>query len=129
MTLLQPGAAGSIIDSVAGFGTAFGQMAVMLLLRLLGRGGDPYVTLFYFSLVSTLLLAPALLFLSNTFSPESAFYLFSTGLSALLGQIALARAVFFMPSRSTEGGNIRNLPANRKMVTAGYNYRNSSGWR
>ncbi len=98
LVILQPGTISSLPGGLAGLGAAAGQASVMLVLRIMGRTEDPYVTIFYFSLISAVLMLPFLPFVWNWPTLASALYLLLTGVFALFTQIAVTKAFFLAPA-------------------------------
>ena len=96
LLMLQPGAIASTTGAIMGLLAACGQSTVAMCLRLLGRTEDPYVTVFYFSLVGVVLLTPMLPLVWTTPTFNGLMILIAIGLLAMLNQLFLTQAHFLV---------------------------------
>lgn len=98
LLILQPGTISSVPGALMGLGAAFGHASVMLCLRWLGRTENPVATIFYFSLVSTIWILPAMPFVWKVPTGETLLYLFAIGALAALLQYCLTKAYTLAPA-------------------------------
>lgn len=98
MLILQPGGISSAMGGIIGLLAATGHAAVMILLRYLGRSEEPYVTAFYFSAISTVLVLPFMPFYASMPSAYTFLVLVMIGFVAAALQICLTKAYFLAPA-------------------------------
>lgn len=101
LLMLQPGAISSVTGAIFGLLSALGMCAITLLLRTLGRTQDPLVTIFYFTLVGTIVTAPAMPFFWHTPSATDMLLIVCMAALALGNQYFLTRALFIAPPSVT----------------------------
>lgn len=95
LLILQPGVISNVAGGLIGLTAAFFHAAVMIILRWLGKSEDPYVTVFYFCLVSSIATAIALPFFFTMPSLTSLFFLVMIGVCAFLLQICLTKSYIY----------------------------------
>ncbi len=98
LLIVQPGTISSFEGGMVGLVAAMAHAAVMLLLRMLGKSQDPMITVFYFALISTVLMLPLFPFYFTMPTPETAVYLLMIGLFAVGTQICLTEAYYYAPA-------------------------------
>ncbi len=98
MLIMQPGTISSFIGGLFGLATALSHACVMITLRWLGRTEDPFVTIFYFSLISLIVILPFVPFYWTPPSAEMLVYLISLGIVAFFVQYFLTKAYFMAPA-------------------------------
>jgi drug/metabolite transporter (DMT)-like permease len=98
LLIVQPGAISSFHGGLVGLTAALSHAAVMLLLRMLGKSQDPIITVFYFSLISTLLMLPLFPFYFTMPTSTTLLYLIGIGIMAVCVQICLTEAYYFAPA-------------------------------
>lgn len=98
LMIVQPSAINSVLGGVVGLGAAFMHATIMLMLRFLGRSEEPLVTVFYFSLISSVLMLPVLPFFWSMPSLMNFTYLVLSGVFALGTQICLTKSYVYAPA-------------------------------
>lgn len=98
LLIIQPSTISSFTGGIVGLGAAFMHATIMLVLRFLGKSEDPLVTVFYFSLISTIIVIPFLPFFWTAPTLITGFYLIASGVLALLVQICLTKAYVYAPA-------------------------------
>lgn len=91
-----PGSGGGVVTPLGlavGIGAAFMVALIAIQLRDLGRTEEPLTIVVWFSLFSTLALAPAMPFVATAHDPVTWLLLAGTGVLGLFGQIALTAAL------------------------------------
>ena len=101
LLMLQPNSISSLTGAIFGLASALGMCCVTLLLRTLGRTQDPWVTIFFFALVGTIIMAPALPFYWHTITSTDMLLLFCLSCLALANQYLLTHALIFAPPSIT----------------------------
>ena len=92
LLIIQPGAISSVVGGMVGLAAAFFHALIMIILRWLGRSEEPFVTVFYFSLISSALALPALPFFFSMPGLYSLFLLLMIGVCAFALQICLTKS-------------------------------------
>lgn len=92
LIIVQPGVISSFAGGMVALGAAFFHAAIMLILRWLGRTEEPMITVFYFALISTVIMAPVMPFMASAMTAESLFYLIMLGISVFCLQSTLTKA-------------------------------------
>ena len=92
LLIIQPGAISSFVGGMVGLAAAFFHALIMIILRWLGRSEEPFVTVFYFSLISSALALPALPFFFSMPGLYSLFLLLMIGVCAFALQICLTKS-------------------------------------
>ena len=92
LLIIQPGAISSFVGGMVGLAAAFFHALIMIILRWLGRSEEPFVTVFYFSLISSALALPALPFFFTMPGLYSLFLLMMIGVCAFALQICLTKS-------------------------------------
>lgn len=95
LMIVQPGVISSMTAGLVALGAAFFHAAVMLILRWLGRSEDPMITVFYFALISTLVMLPVMPFTMSWPSVYSAGLLLMVGISVFFLQVSLTKAYVY----------------------------------
>ncbi|MFP4313146.1 MAG: DMT family transporter [Alphaproteobacteria bacterium] len=95
MMIVQPGVISSFLGGMVALGAAFFHAAVMLILRWIGRTEEPMITVFYFALISTLIMLPIMPFTMSMPTPYSMFLLLMVGISVFFLQICLTNAYVY----------------------------------
>ena len=80
---------------MVGIAAAFFHALIMVILRWLGKSEEPFVTVFYFSLISSVLVIPALPFFFTMPSLYSLFLLVMIGVCAFALQICLTKSYIY----------------------------------
>lgn len=95
LMIVQPGVISSFSGGMVALGAAFFHAAIMLILRWLGRTEEPMITVFYFALISTVIMAPVMPFMASALTAQSLFYLLMLGISVFFLQISLTKAYVY----------------------------------
>jgi drug/metabolite transporter (DMT)-like permease len=95
LLIVQPGAISSFAGGMVGIAAAFFHALIMVILRWLGKSEEPFVTVFYFSLISSVLVIPALPFFFTMPSLYSLFLLVMIGVCAFALQICLTKSYIY----------------------------------
>lgn len=99
--MLQPDSISSFTGAIFGLASALGMCCVTLLLRTLGKTQDPWVTIFFFALVGTIVMLPALPFHWHSITLMDMLLLSGVSLLALANQYCLTRALIVAPPSIT----------------------------
>lgn len=92
LLIVQPGAISSFAGGMVGIAAAFFHALIMIILRWLGKSEEPFVTVFYFSLISSALALPALPFFFTMPDLYSLALLLMIGVCAFALQICLTKS-------------------------------------
>lgn len=95
LMIVQPGVISSFAGGMVALGAAFFHAAIMLILRWLGRTEEPMITVFYFALISTLIMLPVMPFMAQALTATSLFYLVMLGISVFCLQTTLTKAYVY----------------------------------
>ncbi|MFO7896493.1 MAG: DMT family transporter [Candidatus Cloacimonadales bacterium] len=109
MLIVKPRFDLSVLPAVAGLGSALLAGAAYTLVRFLGNKERPETIIFFFSLVTTSLMAISLLgtFVQPTF--RQFIYLLGTGISAAIGQFGLTYAYRLAPANEVSIYNYSSI--------------------
>lgn len=98
LTITDPwGARIPLVGLCVGLAASIGQAAVMITLRQIGKSESPVAIVFWFTLFTSVLSAPSLLFFGQSHDLVTYALLFGAGLSAGFGQITMTNSLRFAP--------------------------------
>ena len=95
LMIVQPGVISSFMGGMIGLIAAFFHAAIILILRWLGKTEEPIVTVFYFALISTIIMTPVMPFTMSWPTPEALGYLLMVGVSVFFLQMSLTKAYVY----------------------------------
>ncbi|MBC8384044.1 MAG: DMT family transporter [Candidatus Cloacimonetes bacterium] len=99
----------SIIPALSGFLSAMFAGAAYTVVRFLGKRENPETIVFYFSLVSVLVMFPLMMMNFQKPDPVQLLYLFGTGIFAAVGQFGLTLAYKFEKASKIAVYNYTNI--------------------
>lgn len=92
LLIVQPGAISNFTGGLVGLSAAFFHASIMIILRWLGKSEEPLVTVFYFSLISSVATIIVMPFFFNMPSFYTLFLLVMIGVTAFFLQICLTKS-------------------------------------
>lgn len=95
LLIVQPGVISSFMGGMLGLVAAFFHAAIILILRWLGKTEEPIVTVFYFALISTIIMLPVMPFTMSMPSLHSLGLLSMVGISVFGLQMSLTKAYVY----------------------------------
>mgnify|MGYP006269768039 CR=1 FL=1 len=98
LLILQPGTISSFAGGIVGLAMALAHAFVAIILRWLGKTEDPFVTIFYFSLFSLLVILPFVPFFWSPPTAVDLVFLCMIGVTSFLVQFFLTKAMFLVPA-------------------------------
>ncbi len=97
LLILQPGTISSFLGGLVGLSMALAHALVAIVLRWLGKTEDPFVTIFYFSLFSLIVILPFSVVFWTPPLPMDLVLLCMIGVTSFFTQFFLTKAMFLAP--------------------------------
>lgn len=95
LIIIQPDSISNFAGGLVGLTAAVFHALVMIILRWLGKTEDPYVTIFYFSVISTAMMIPVLPIYFTMPTMFTGFLLGMTGVLAFCLQVCLTKSYIY----------------------------------
>ncbi len=95
LLIVQPGAISNFSGGLVALAAAFFHAAIMVILRWLGKSEEPLVTVFYFSLISSLAILPFMLMNFHVPTLQTGFMLVMVGVVAFCLQFCLTKSYIY----------------------------------